>query len=150
MHRFGTAIISCFVVAACSSDPVVSPAAMLDGVDRVSLLAWRETLGPAYPLTVTGVDSIATITRFVDAANAGWRDTTALPGIPILAAFYAGEDLRAQYGFVETSHGAGGVLVNQIGSRLRIRTATAADISRFLAFFGISVEIRSNTRLTGP
>jgi hypothetical protein len=130
-------------LVACGAAQVVPPPS-LDGVDGIKLLAWQDALGPAYPLTITGTDSIATVTRFFDPGAAQWRDTSAFPGTPILAGFYAGNELRAEYGFVETSHGQGGYLVNRGGARIRLRAASPADITRFLAYFGLTVSIEQH------
>jgi hypothetical protein len=129
-------------LSACGSSSVAPSAADPGHVDRVELHAWQETLGPAYPLTLTQPDSIAAMLSFADFAAASWRDTAAFPGTPILSALYDGPDLRAEFGFVESSHGQGGWLVNQVGSHIRVRAATASDIARFLAFFDLAVEIR--------
>jgi hypothetical protein len=129
------------VVGGCGSSQVTEPVA-LDNVDRIELHAWRETLGPSYPLTITGGDSIATVVNFLAPNDPAWRDAEVFPGTPILAAFYSGEQVRAEYGFVETSHQQGGFLVNRASGRIRVRSATPSDIARFLAFFDLSVEIR--------
>lgn len=128
-------------VEGCRSSRLTEPV-VLDNVDRIELHAWRETLGPSYPLTITGQDSIATVVDFVAPNDPAWRDADAFPGLPILAGFYSGEELRGEYGFVETSHQQGGFLVNRARGRIRVRSATASDIARFLAFFDLSVEIR--------
>jgi hypothetical protein len=129
----------------CSATDAASPAQAyaqpFDNVDRVSLLAWRETLGPSYPLTVQGRDSAATIVKFFDVSGAGWRDTTETPQFPLTAAFYAGSEMRGELGIVESSYGQGGFLVSHVGSRVRVRTASAADVTRFLAFFGVNVQV---------
>ena len=129
-------------VEGCSSSQLTEPMVALDTVDRIELHAWRETLGPSYPLTITGRDSIATVVGFFAQNDAAWRDREDFPGTPILAAFYSGAQLRGEYGFVETSHQQGGFLVNRAAGRIRVRSATANDIARFLAFFNLSVEIR--------
>jgi hypothetical protein len=144
MRRFlHTQAATCFlalVFVACSGNQPTTPPSDAS-FDHIGLLAWKETLGPSYPITIRGADSIATVTRFVDPAGAAWRDTSAFPGTPILAGFYVGDDLRAEYGFVETTHASGGFLVGRVAGRIRVRAASAADISRFLAFFGVAVAI---------
>ena len=130
------------VAVGCRSSELTEPLVALDTVDRIELHAWRETLGPSYPLTITGRDSIATVVGFFAQNDAAWRDREDFPGTPILAAFYSGAQLRSEYGFVETSHQQGGFLVNRAAGRIRVRAATANDIARFLAFFNLSVEIR--------
>jgi hypothetical protein len=129
------------IAGGCDSSQVTQPA-VPEGIDRIELRAWRETLGPAYPLTITSAGSIATVLEFFAPTNAAWRDAAEFPGTPILAAFLARGDLRAEFGFVETSHQQGGFLVNRSGNRVRVRPASAADIDRFLAFFGLRVEVR--------
>ena len=130
------------VVPGCESPQPTQPVA-LDAVDRIELRAWRETLGPLYPLAITRSDSIAAVVAFFSPTT-GWRDARSFPGTPILAAFLSGDRLVGEYGFVETSHQEGGFLVNRLDGRIRVRTASPADITRFLAFFGMSVEIRTN------
>ena len=108
----------------------------LQQIDRVSLLAWKETLGPAYPLTVSRPDSIARIIALFD-SGAQWTEQTTVSGVPMLAAFYRAGTVASQRGFIETSHGMGGLMVVQEGGKLYTRTASAADIARFLSFFGV-------------
>lgn len=141
MHtQAAAACLLALAFVGCSSNQPTTPSSDA-AFDHIALLAWKETLGPSYPITIRGADSIATVTRFVDPGSAAWRDTSAFPGTPILAGFYVGDDLRAEYGFVETTHDGGGFLVGRIAGRIRVRAASAADISRFLAFFGFSVVI---------
>ena len=113
----------------------------LDNVDRIELHAWRETLGPSYPLTIARQDSIATVIGFFAPNDAAWRDAEDFPGRPILAGFYSGEEMHGELGFVETSHQQGGFLVSRASGRIRVRTATPDEITRFLAFFGMGVVI---------
>ncbi len=129
------------IVGACGSSQATQPE-LTRRIDRIELQAWRETLGPAYPLTITRSDSIATVLGFFAPSAAAWRNAAEFPGIPILAAFLEGDQLSEEYGFVETSHLQGGFLVNRTGTRIRVRTASPADIERFLAFFGLHTEIR--------
>lgn len=133
--------IACAALAACSSStaPLATPS--LEGADRVELLAWQATLGSNYPLTLAGVDTVATVVRFFDAGSSEWRDTTLLPEHPIMAAVYSGQELRGSLGFAETAYGQGGLLIEQAAQRVRVRTASAADIARFLAFFDLSVKL---------
>jgi len=114
--------------------------AALQQIDRVSLLAYKETLGPQYPLTVSRPDSIALILEFFNASSAEWKQA-AVAGIPMLAGFYRAGQLESQRGFIETSHGAGGILLVQEGGRLYSRAASPTDIARFMSFFGLSVEL---------
>ena len=145
MSRAVVAVVCALVliVPGCNSSPVTSPL-VVSNVDRIELRAWRETLGPAYPLTILRSDSIATVVDFFAPDATAWRDASEFPGIPILAAFLEGEQLRTEFGFVETAHGQGGFLVNRTGQRIRVRTASANDITRFLAFFGLSVEVHQD------
>jgi hypothetical protein len=117
-----------------------TPNAALANADRASLLAWREALGPAYPITLTGRDTVSALLRFIAPTGAEWTSSTAL-GSPIIAAFYAGNQVAGEYGFIETSHGQGGYFVLRQGSALFTRPATGADISRFMAFFGMGVSL---------
>jgi|SRR5687768_10540727 len=119
------------------------PAALAQ-IDRVSLLAYKETLGPKYPLTVSRPDSIALILDFFDASAGEWKQQTAVVGIPMLAGFYRGGQLESERGFIETSHGAGGILLVREAGKLYSRVASPADIARFMSFFGLSVEVHTN------
>jgi len=128
------------IAAGCNSSQVTG-LDVPEGIDRIELRAWRETLGPGYPLTITRADSIAVVLDFFAPANPAWRKAAEFPGVPILAAFLSAGDLRAEFGFVETSHQQGGFLVNRSGNEIRVRPASPSDIDRFLAFFGLRVEI---------
>ena len=151
----GTLLSGC-LIAVClgcaeTSAPLTDAAAArsyrpadLQQIDRVSLLAWKETLGPKYPLTVARADSIALILDFFSTTSAQWKEQATVGGIPMLAGFYRAGQLESQRGFVETSHGAGGLLVIQERGKLYSRVASPADIARFLSFFGVSVELYPN------
>lgn len=125
-------------VADAESTKPQAPNAALANADRASVLAWKETLGLAYPITLRGRDTVAALVRFIAPAGAEWAASSA-QGSPIIAAFYAGDQVAGEYGFIETSHGQGGYFVLKQGSALFTRPATGADISRFMAFFGIGV-----------
>ena len=142
VRPFAVALSALVLIAAgCDSSRLTEPVVALDNVDRIELHAWRETLGPSYPLTITRQDSIATVIGFFAPNDAAWRDAEVFPGTPILAGFYSGEAMRGELGFVETSHQQGGFLVSRASGRIRVRTATADDITRFLAFFDMGVVI---------
>jgi hypothetical protein len=126
------------IVAAATVELSVKPE--LATADRASLLAWKETLGPAYPLTIRGRDTVSALVRLIDPANAEWKQTT-VPGIALVAEFYAGDKAAGEYGFIETSHGQGGYFVSRVGSTVFSRRASADDIARFMAFFGVGVVI---------
>jgi hypothetical protein len=116
----------------------------LQQIDRVSLLAWKETLGPKYPLTVARADSIAMILDFFSTAGTGWREQGELTQTPMFAGFYRGQSLESERGFLEFSHGAGGLLLIRERGKLYSRAASAADIDRFLSFFGVGVVVIPN------
>ena len=116
----------------------------LQQIDRVSLLAWKETLGPKYPLTVARADSIAMILDFFSPAGTGWREQGELTQTPMFAGFYRGQSLESERGFLEFSHGAGGLLLIRERGKLYSRAASAADIDRFLSFFGVGVVVIPN------
>ena len=122
-----------------ATEPVV-----LQQIDRVSLLAWKETLGPKYPLTVARADSIAMILDFFSTAGTGWREQGELTQTPMFAGFYRGQSLESERGFLEFSHGAGGLLLIRERGKLYSRAASAADIDRFLSFFGVGVVVIPN------
>ena len=113
--------------------------AALQEIDRVSLLAWRETLGPKYPLSVFRPDSIAMILEFFGTNSAEWNDQTKLAGVPMLAGFYRAGQLESLRGFIELSHGAGGLLVIEERGHVYSRAASPEEIARFLSFFGVGV-----------
>ena len=133
-------------VPGCSDSSAPQPNASFveSSFDRIELHAWRETLGPAYPMTIARADSIATVVEFFAPSSAAWRDAAEFPRTPMLAAFYEGDQLRTEYGFVETSHGQGGYLVNRTGTKIQTRPASADDIARFLSFFGMGVVVVKN------
>jgi hypothetical protein len=151
--RFHQTLLSgaliCAVLAACASsaeptaERATAPAA-LQQIDRVSLLAWKESLGPKYPLTVVRADSIAMIVEFFNANGAEWGEQGNLEQLPMFAGFYQGSSLASERGFVEFSHGAGGLLLIRERGKLYSRPASPADISRFLGFFGVDVVLYSN------
>jgi len=151
--QFRSVLLVGFLSAACSAASTEStqpdarlatePAA-LHQIDRVSLLAWKETLGPKYPLTVARADSIAMILDFFSTAGTGWREQGELTQTPMFAGFYRGQSLESERGFLEFSHGAGGLLLIRERGKLYSRAASAADIDRFLSFFGIGVVVIPN------
>jgi hypothetical protein len=143
----------CAVLTACAalSEPSTEPAAeratepaALQQIDRVSLLAWKESLGPKYPLTVLRADSIAMIVEFFKTNGAEWREQGDLEQLPMFAGFYRGTSLESERGFVEFSHGAGGLLLIRERGKLYSRAASPADIGRFLGFFGVDIVLYSN------
>jgi hypothetical protein len=123
---------------------VAAEPAALQQIDRVSLLAWKETLGPRYPLTVARADSITMILEFFNAAGTGWREQSELTQAPMFAGFYRGQSLESERGFLEFSHGAGGLLLIRERGKLYSRAASPADIDRFLSFFGVGVVVIPN------
>jgi len=137
------------VLAACSSsESTTQPDArlttepvVLQQIDRVSLLAWKETLGPKYPLTIVRTDSINLILDFFKAPGSEWREQGALTQTPMFAGFYRGQSLESERGFVEFSHSAGGLLLIRERGKLYSRAASPADIDRFLSFFSIGVVV---------
>jgi len=151
--QFRSVLLVGLLSAACSAASTEStqpdarlatePAA-LQQIDRVSLLAWKETLGPKYPLTVARADSIAMILDFFSTAGTGWREQGELTQTPMFAGFYRGQSLESERGFLEFSHGAGGLLLIRERGKLYSRAASAADIDRFLSFFGVGVVVIPN------
>ena len=147
MSRLAVATLSALaLLSACrdSAAPRPSASVVASSVDRIELHAWRETLGAAYPITIARSDSIETVVQFVSPNSPAWREAAGFPGTPILAAFYESGQMKAEYGFVETARGQGGYLVNRNGTQIRVRTATDADITQFLAFFGIGTVVIKN------
>lgn len=144
------AAILCGMLIACSASSLDStqpdsrlatePVA-LQQIDRVSLLAWKETLGPKYPLTIVRADSINMILSFFNAAGTGWHEQGELTQTPMFAGFYRGQSLESERGFVEFSHSVGGLLLIRERGKLYSRTASPAEIDRFLSFFSIGVVV---------
>jgi hypothetical protein len=143
-------ILVAAVFAACStsSEPSTQPDARLtvepvalQKIDRVSLLAWKETLGPKYPLTIVRADSIKLILDFFNTTASEWHEQGALTQTPMFAGFYRGESLESERGFVEYSHSTGGLLLIRERGKLYSRAASPRDIDRFLSFFSIGVVV---------
>jgi hypothetical protein len=82
-----------------AADPIV-----LQQIDRVSLLAWKETLGPKYPLTVARADSINMILDFFSAANSEWHAQGELTQTPMFAGFYRWPVARDVSAALSNSH----------------------------------------------
>jgi hypothetical protein len=140
-------LVSALACSAASTEPdsrLATEPAALQQIDRVSLLAWKETLGPKYPLTVARSDSIAMIVEFFGTAAMSWREQAELTQTPMFAGFYRGQSLESERGFIEFSHGAGGMLLIRERGKLYSRAASAADIDRFLSFFGVGVVVIPN------
>jgi hypothetical protein len=147
MSRFVVVFVCALAIlpgCADSSAPQPTASFAATNFDRIELHAWRETLGSLYPITIARSDSIAKVVELFAPNSASWREAAEFPGIPILAAFYEGQQLRTEFGFVETAHGQGGYLVNRNGTQIRVRTATDADITQFLSFFGMGVVVIKN------
>jgi hypothetical protein len=121
-----------------AAEHVAAPA-VLQQIDRVSLLAWKETLGPKYPLTVLRADSVAMLIDFFDTGSATWTEIAPPTQAPMLAGFYRGGELQSERGFIEISHDQGGILIVRERGKVYRRAASAADIARFLSFFGVGV-----------
>jgi hypothetical protein len=80
---------------------------------------------------------------FINTRRTNWEAAgAALPGNPLFAELRRGTAVVGRFGFIETSHGAGGFFIARDGNRDQLRPATAQEIATFLAFFGITVEIR--------
>ena len=140
-------VLACSAASTASTQPDSRLAAdpiVLQQIDRVSLLAWKETLGPKYPLTVARADSINMILDFFSAANSEWHAQGELTQTPMFAGFYRGQSLESERGFIEFSHGAGGLLLIRERGKLYSRAASPVDIDRFLSFFGIGVVVIPN------
>jgi hypothetical protein len=138
---------SCFAASTASTQPdsrLATDPIVLEQIDRVSLLAWKETLGPKYPLTVARADSITMILDFFNAATTDWHAQGEVTQTPMFAGFYRGQSLESERGFIEFSHGAGGLLLIRERGKLYSRVASPADIDRFLSFFGIGVVVIPN------
>ena len=147
MSRFVAALVCALVIIpGCSesSAPQAKASLLASNFDRIELHAWRETLGPAYPITIARADSIAAVIEFLEPSSSAWRSAAQMPGIPIIAGFYEGDEMRTEYGFVEIAHGQGGHLVNRTGTSIQVRRATPEDITQFMAFFGIGVVVVKN------
>jgi hypothetical protein len=123
-----------------STQPPSSVTADFASADRASLLAWKETLGSLYPLTIRGRDTVSALARLVAPANAEWKPNTS-QGTPLMVAIFSGDQPAGEMGFIETARFQGGFFVLRQGSTLLARPATDAEIGQFLAFFGIGVTV---------
>jgi hypothetical protein len=109
------------------------------------LRAWEDTRVGLPPLAVTRQDSVAVVVDFINTRRTNWESAgAALPGNPLFAELRRGIAVVGRFGFIETSHGAGGYFIARDGDKDQLRPATAQEIATFLAFFGISVEIHSD------
>lgn len=142
--RFGTTLLGIVGIAVACVDSPPSGAPPLTDITSVVLRAWEDTRAGLPPLAVTRQDSVAIVLDFIATRSGGWQDAGAsLPGTPLYAELRRGSTVASRFGFIETSHGAGGYFIRDAGSRSQLRAATAGEIAQFLAFFGISVEIRT-------
>jgi hypothetical protein len=141
------AVFAMSSMAACSDDTPdpVSASVLQDGVTRVVLRAWEDTRVGLPPLAITRSDSLSSFLEFINARRDGWqRAGSQLPGIALYAHLYRGADVASRFGFISLRHGGPGYFVSDASGALMLRSATAAEIDTFLAFFGIGVEIIEN------
>jgi len=132
-------------IAACYASSVAEPAAAFGDVTSIVLRAWEDTRVGLPPLAVTRQDSVALVMDFINTRRTNWENARGdLPGIPLFAELRRGSAVVGRFGFIELVHGGGGYFITRDGSRDQLRPATAEEIARFLAFFGITVEIHSN------
>lgn len=144
MKRFvGTLVLlGSALVAACQSPSSITGPGTLDGITRIVLRAWEDTRRGLPPLAVTRQDSVAIVVSFINARRSNWETSRGdLPGIPLFAEFERGATVASRFGFIETSHGAGGYFITTDAGKTQLRPASADELAAFLAFFGISVEI---------
>jgi hypothetical protein len=140
-----SAVLGAPLLSACYSSSVADVDGFED-ITSVVLRAWEDTRPGLPPLAVTRPDSVALVVQFINTRFMNWeaRADAALPGIPLFAELRRGNAVVGKFGFIETSHGAGGYFVKPSGNTHQLRPATAQELATFLAFFGITVEIRSN------
>ena len=132
------------VSASCYSSSIAAPEAY-DGITSVVLRAWEDTRVGLPPLAVTRQDSVDIVVDFINTRRTNWETAdAALPGHPLFAELRRGNAVVGRFGFIEISHGAGGYFIARDGNKDQLRPATAQEITTFLAFFGISVEIRAD------
>lgn len=82
---------------------------------------------------------------FINTRRTNWENARGdLPGIPLFAELRRGSAVVGRFGFIELVHGGGGYFITRDGSRDQLRRATADEIAKFLAFFGIGVVIHSD------
>jgi hypothetical protein len=141
-----SALLGILVIPGCYSSSV----AEVDGFEDITsivLRAWEDTRAGLPPLAVTRPDSVALVVHFINTRVMNWTTADAaapLPGNPLFAELRRGNAVVGKFGFIETAHGQGGYFITANGGRNQLRPATAAELATFLAFFGITVEIRSN------
>jgi hypothetical protein len=139
----GTMLLGMLGAAACGNAPTAETQQPPAGVTSVVLRAWEDTRRGLPPLAVTRADSVTMFLEFIAARSNGWQNAGAsLPGTPLYAELRRGTRVAGRFGFIEISHGAGGYFIRDGSTPAQLRTATAAELAQFLAFFGISVEIR--------
>jgi len=142
-HRTLVVLGTAFI-AACQSSSLTGPR-VLDGITRIVLRAWEDTRPGLPPLAVTRQDSVALVVSFINARRDNWETAPAqLPGNPLFAELQRGTSVVSRFGFIETSHGAGGYFITSDGGRNQLRPASADELASFLAFFGIGVQIITN------
>jgi len=135
------AVLGTAFIAACQTSSLTGPRA-LDGITRIVLRAWEDTRAGLPPLAVTRQDSVALVVSFINARRDNWETAPSqLPGNPLFAELQRGTAVVSRFGFIETSHGAGGFFITTDAGRTQLRPASAEELASFLAFFGIGVQI---------
>ncbi|MGH7713693.1 MAG: hypothetical protein ACREOG_20590 [Gemmatimonadaceae bacterium] len=132
---------SCALSASCYRTSTLEPGGF-ENITSIVLRAWEDTRAGLPPLAVTRQDSVAIVMDFINTRRNNWTNADAtLPGNPLFAELRRGSTVAGRFGFIEISHGQGGYFITRDGSKDQLRPATAEEIAKFLAFFGISVEI---------
>ncbi len=138
------ALLGTSALTACYSSSVAEPAGF-DDVTSIVLRAWEDTRVGLPPLAITREDSVALAMDFINTRRTNWENARGdLPGIPLFAELRRGSAVVGRFGFIELVHGGGGYFITRDGSRDQLRRATADEIAKFLAFFGIGVVIHSD------
>jgi hypothetical protein len=136
----GTGVLS----ISCYRSSALEPGGF-ENITSIVLRAWEDTRVGLPPLAVTRPDSVAIVLEFINTRRNNWTAAAAtLPGNPLFAELRRDSQVVGRFGFIETSHGAGGYFITRDGSKDQLRPATAEEIAKFLLFFGITVEIRSD------
>lgn len=137
------AVVTALVLVAgsCATSSLTSPG-HFQGITRIVLRAWEDTRVGLPPLAVTREDSVALVVDFINTRHSGWEDAESdLPGHPLFAELHRGAPVVGRFGFISLRHAGPGYFITDDGGRTRLRAASAAEISAFLAFFGITVEV---------
>lgn len=134
-------VLGMVAFSGCYSSSIAAPEGLED-ITSIVLRAWEDTRVGLPPLAVTRQDSVAIVMDFINTRRSGWENApTNLPGNPLFAELRRGTVVASRFGFIELVHGGGGYFIADGTGKTQLRPASADEIAKFLAFFGISVRI---------